>query len=59
MDAPDVERLRRMKALAGDLEAVGKASEKLRQSVAPGVTHARRSGIIRRQRRPSRTISKV
>jgi hypothetical protein len=59
MDAPEVERLRRMKALAGDLEAAEKASEKLRQSVAPGVTHARRSGIIRRQRPPSRTIPKV
>jgi hypothetical protein len=59
MGAPEAERLRRMKALAGDLEAVEKASEKLRQSLAPGVTHARRSGIIRRERRPSRTIPKV
>jgi len=48
-----------MKALAGDLEAAGKASEKVRQSVAPGVGVARRSGIIRRQRRPSRTIPRI
>jgi hypothetical protein len=58
MDALDGERLRRLKALAGDLEAVEKASEKVRRSVAPGVTSARRSGIIQRQRRPSRTIPK-
>jgi hypothetical protein len=59
MAAPDAERLRRMKALAGDLEAVEKASEKVRRSVAPGVASARRSGIIQRQRRPSKALPKA
>jgi len=47
-----------MKALAVGLEAVGKTSEKMRQLVEPGVTTARRSGIIQRQRRPSRALPK-
>jgi hypothetical protein len=59
MNAPDAERLRRLKALGGDLEAVGRASEKVRDSVASGVMHARRSGLIKRQRRLTRTIPKT
>jgi hypothetical protein len=47
-----------MKALAVGLEAVEKTSEKMRQLVEPGVTTARRSGIIQRQRRPSRALPK-